>query len=487
MITATGIGVIYRIVCIPNGRTYIGSTNDLTRRKSEHLKNLRGGGHCNPMLQKAFNKYGESSFEFSVIETAEGEHLIAREQFWLDRDRATGMSMNLAEFAQSGFRGRTWSAEQRAQQSERAKARLIGKRPPFWGCKHTEETKRRISEERKGKWGVGSANGFFGEKHSEETRGKMRDAHAMSGRMKGAGNINYGKRRPPHVIQAISRAQSKAYTFRDPLGKIVRVFGLKPWCAATFGQQAGTARNALRAMERGTRTKHYMGWTLAAISMLFSIPCFAQILRPPPAPDIAPDGLSLILSFEVGDDTGAYYKRFLTHPEWPGASSGVTVGIGWDAGYNSAPALRHDWGEVANIDEGDVERLAAVAGITGQRAKAILYTVRDIYIGWPEAQKVFRGVTLARFWELTRRTYPGFDDLRPNAQAALLSLVFNRGSSLVGGNRREMRAIRPLVVAKDYEGIAAQIRSMKRIWAGTSVGAGLIRRREAEAKLVLTP
>jgi len=85
-------------------------------------------------------------------------------------------------------------------------------------------------------------------------------------------------------------------------------------------------------------------------------------------------------------------------------------------------------------------------------------------------------VTLARFWGLCQRTWPGFDNLRPNAQAALLSLTFNRGSSMVGGNRREMRNIRDMTASKDYAGI----------WRNTPDGPGLIRRREAEAKLMLT-
>lgn len=208
----------------------------------------------------------------------------------------------------------------------------------------------------------------------------------------------------------------------------------------------------------------------------------AQLLSPPPPPAVSPKGLSLILSFEVGDDTGAYYKRFLIHPEWPGAASGITIGIGYDLGYNSAAVIREDWRH-----HNDVQRLAAVAEITGTRAKARLPSVRDISTPYPLAQDVFRDVTLARFWALCQRTWPGFNNLRPNAQSALLSLTFNRGSSMVGGNRREMRNIRDLTSKKDYEGMADQIRSMERIWRGTDVGAGLIRRREAEANLMLTP
>lgn len=207
----------------------------------------------------------------------------------------------------------------------------------------------------------------------------------------------------------------------------------------------------------------------------------AQLVSLPPTPDISPAGMQLIYDFEVGGGK-SYYNKFLVHPEWPGAASGITIGVGYDLGYNSAKVIRQDWADADAVDE-----LATAAGITGQRARAILGNFRRISIDWPAADGVFRGVTLARFYELTRRTYPGLEKLRPNAQAALLSLVFNRGSSLVGGNRREMRTIRDLVPRKNYEAIADQIRGMERIWRGTDVGAGLVRRREAEAKLLLTP
>ena len=52
-----------------------------------------------------------------------------------------------------------------------------------------------------------------------------------------------------------------------------------------------------------------------------------------------------------------------------------------------------------------------------------------------------------------------------------------------GSTREEMRRIRALVPQKDYQGIADEIRSMKRLWANKGL-QGLLKRREAEAKLV---
>jgi len=55
-----------------------------------------------------------------------------------------------------------------------------------------------------------------------------------------------------------------------------------------------------------------------------------------------------------------------------------------------------------------------------------------------------------------------------------------------GDRRREMRAIRDLVPAKDYGGIASQIRLMKRLGVGTRIERGISRRRDVEADLVLS-
>lgn len=84
--------------------------------------------------------------------------------------------------------------------------------------------------------------------------------------------------------------------------------------------------------------------------------------------------------------------------------------------------------------------------------------------------------------------WPGFDELNANCQGALISLVFNRGAAMNGSRRIEMREIRDnLVPIKDCEGIATQIKKMKRLWAGTTIEGGMNRRRDAEAALARTP
>jgi GH24 family phage-related lysozyme (muramidase) len=194
----------------------------------------------------------------------------------------------------------------------------------------------------------------------------------------------------------------------------------------------------------------------------------------PPPPVLTKTGHDLIISFEGCDH----------HPDWPGGASGVTIGWGYDLGYYSRAVIGHDWYEISQDPR---TRLQGVSGITGQRARGIIPSVRDIYIAQSIATSVFDNVDIAREFANAKRAMPAFADLRPNCQAALISLGFNRGWSFIGSNRTEMRDIRDAVPSRDYDRIALDLRKMERVWRGTSNERGLTRRREAEAKLVLTP
>ena len=52
-----------------------------------------------------------------------------------------------------------------------------------------------------------------------------------------------------------------------------------------------------------------------------------------------------------------------------------------------------------------------------------------------------------------------------------------------GSRRKEMATIKPLVVKKDYAGIAQEIKNMKRLWVGKGLD-GLLKRRDDEAELM---
>lgn len=191
--------------------------------------------------------------------------------------------------------------------------------------------------------------------------------------------------------------------------------------------------------------------------------------------------LDLIIRYEISSP--AYYNKALSKPTWPGGASGVTIGIGYDLGYNTKSQIRTDWGGLVSDDA--LSHLLAVAGIKGDPAKGAARAAKasGVKISYEAAKTVFAQKTLPRYARSTRKVWPGVEALPYDAQGALLSLVFNRGSSLRGSRRTEMAAIKGLVPQKDLEGIADQIEKMKRLWEGKGLD-GLLKRRDAEAKLV---
>lgn len=189
--------------------------------------------------------------------------------------------------------------------------------------------------------------------------------------------------------------------------------------------------------------------------------------------------LSVIVEFEVSSKT-VYEKKF-QRPIWSGESSGVTIGIGYDVGMTSKTQIRLDWeGWIADVD---LIRLLTAQGITGPNAKQLARSLSDVQIPFDIAEKVFYQATLPRFAKLTRTTYPGVHKLPADAQGMLLSLIYNRGTSLSGPRRKEMAAIKPLVTggAANLGAIADQVESMARLWPGSP---GLQGRRRKEAVLI---
>lgn len=136
--------VIYQITCKATGMLYIGSSEDFPTRKNRHLYQLRENNHHNKPLQSAFNHYGESMFEFAIIESVTNRlNLVEREQFWMnayDFDRL----FNLRPVA---HRGNVFYNPQTGDKiSQKLSGRVL-----------SEETKMKMSKARRGKIRTGVA------------------------------------------------------------------------------------------------------------------------------------------------------------------------------------------------------------------------------------------------------------------------------------------------------------------------------------------
>lgn len=194
---------------------------------------------------------------------------------------------------------------------------------------------------------------------------------------------------------------------------------------------------------------------------------------------VSRQSMDMLIGFEVSSE--AQYNKNYQKPIWPGGESGVTVGIGYDLGFNNRNTIAAAWSDFVNPPT--LSTLQSVAGLTGVRAKNALAGTRNVIIDYNTAQSVFYQTTLPIYARRTKSIYPGMEKLPPDAQGALLSLVYNRGESISGPSRTEMKNIVALVAAQDLGGIAKQVRNMKRLWRDKNL-PGLLARRDKEAALI---
>lgn len=202
---------------------------------------------------------------------------------------------------------------------------------------------------------------------------------------------------------------------------------------------------------------------------------------PPPGPRerLDPRAVDLIVGFEI--TSPAYYRARLQGVICPGGASGPTWGIGYDGGHQSAARIRADWAM-----HPDVERLASTAGAIGPvKCAAARAQLRDVRVPLAMAQDVFDRTMMPTWLRVTRRAYPGVQDMTAPAEGGLVSNTFNRGPSFLGPRAVEKRHVRDVCVpARDAPCAAHQVRTSCRVWRGTDLEAGLCRRRNAEGDLI---
>lgn len=143
---------IYGIRNTKNGKWYIGQSIDIPLRKTVHFSYLRNNRHCNTHLQLSFNKHGESSFVFLILEEVAENMMDVREQILIQYYESTnpdygyniesgGHAIKHHSSETRSKMGRPCTVEMRLKKSQTA---LAAKRHP------TEETlkKLRIAQKR---------------------------------------------------------------------------------------------------------------------------------------------------------------------------------------------------------------------------------------------------------------------------------------------------------------------------------------------------
>lgn len=140
---------VYQIKNKLNNKIYVGSSVNIEQRIKAHQKALNTNSHNNHYLQNAWNKYGESNFEFSVLEIVEDRLKLREiEKNYIHKlncvDHTIGY--NILSDTNIGL-GVKASMEVRKKISNACKGENNGN----FGRKHTKKELQRIRDNRWGK------------------------------------------------------------------------------------------------------------------------------------------------------------------------------------------------------------------------------------------------------------------------------------------------------------------------------------------------
>lgn len=132
---------IYMIKNLINEKVYIGKSINVPCRLNQHKRELRRNVHHNKYLQRSWNKYGENNFVFTEIEVCDESILNQKEMYYISKYKSniSDYGFNLT-IGGDGSLGLKHTEESKKKISEVQ----IGK-------KLTDEHKKRISESHKGK------------------------------------------------------------------------------------------------------------------------------------------------------------------------------------------------------------------------------------------------------------------------------------------------------------------------------------------------
>lgn len=192
------VSSVYCVLNIYTNRRYVGSTTKFSKRKTHHLYDLRNKIHSSKLLQEDYEKYGEDSLKFFILEDVETfnlDELINREQYWIDKYKP---EYNVNQIAGYRFPKKTEEAK------DRIRKRMTGR-------KQSQEEKDRRAESIKKFWAT----------HPAKTIPQEMREH-LSKINTGKRNPNWGLKRTPEQLkrQGDGRANT-IYTFKSPEGNTV--------------------------------------------------------------------------------------------------------------------------------------------------------------------------------------------------------------------------------------------------------------------------
>ncbi len=219
MRTSKGTNGIYCIVCVPNGRMYFGSSDNIEARWREHRQTLDARTHNNPIFQNCWNKYGSAAFTWQVVEVSSEADLLPLEQLYLNVNFENPSScMNIARVAGSPMKGRKHTAEAKKKIGDATR-----------GKKFSEARKKNMRKPKTAAHSAKVGAALRGKRHTPEHRAKnkagqhtrtVRGTEISTGRVvvfASLMSVKEGGFDPTHVSRCASgdEQQHKGFTWED--------------------------------------------------------------------------------------------------------------------------------------------------------------------------------------------------------------------------------------------------------------------------------
>jgi len=195
-------GYIYKIVCKINSKAYIGqTTRTIEDRWASHVFSSKKIKKNSMVISRAINKHGRENFTITCIcKASNKEELDNREKVAIKLFKTIENGYNLKE----GGNGSKHSEESKKKMSEQRKGKPkpesykqkqrennLGKKRPDWVIEKMRQSQ------------LGEKGSFYGKKHTEEYKERMREANTgkkLSQQSKNKISIgNKGKKRSEEV------------------------------------------------------------------------------------------------------------------------------------------------------------------------------------------------------------------------------------------------------------------------------------------------
>ena len=241
---------IYGIHNKATGKWYVGQAQNIKKRTSieKACMNRHGRLHYdgnNHRLEKELKEHGLESFEFIVLEQCVGERLNERETYWIEKLDSYQNGYNLTKGGTNGSLGWHPTPEQKKHAcAAQQRIMLEGKNPVVFKSGHENPM-------------YGKGYLMRGRKYSEEALDRMRKAAALKD-FRGENNPHYGKKHTEETKRMLSEI-TRNRKLPEDFGKKVSEAGAsaKPVICIETGEKYRSCVAAAKA--KGIKTPRNIG------------------------------------------------------------------------------------------------------------------------------------------------------------------------------------------------------------------------------------